>query len=417
MQPVRVVSPSECDTSVWLFTDVFPPKISGAAFIAEGWAKHLPQLGVSVRTFCPSGHHQRTARSAIAVKYSTLGDIGFPGDHFAIFSAVREIRSARHKRPDAVVVLTPGRVGLLGLAIAAYFDLPLIYVYSTDILEYAGFYSAMRPAMSVAFKLATVLTVSKRARQAILRSAVLPPEALNLRQRSAYRVLRAIQAEASHVVLLGPKRLNEIRVWSQTPCTVIPAGVDRLPRPSLAVARLERFALLYTGRLAREKNLLVLVEAVALLRRAGHRVTLTLVGEGEMRSALLRRAARLGVADAVTVPGPAPRSELRAWYAAADAFVFPSMTDTQALVLNEAALEGLPLVVADSEINSVAMPGISSLGAVPTALGFATAVEQLLNDPTLGRSLAAVARELALQRTERNQSAELARVIHDLLAH
>jgi glycosyltransferase involved in cell wall biosynthesis len=55
------------------------------------------------------------------------------------------------------------------------------------------------------------------------------------------------------------------------------------------------------------------------------------------------------VADRVRFAGALARERLPDVYASVDAFVFPSTTDTQGLVLAEALAAGLPVVAAQSE--------------------------------------------------------------------
>jgi len=96
-------------------------------------------------------------------------------------------------------------------------------------------------------------------------------------------------------------------------------GFD-LPRPIL----------LYVGRVAVEKN----VEAFLDLDVAG---TKLVVGDGPMLDALRRRYPHVHFA------GARKGEDLARHYAAADAFVFPSRTDTFGLVMLEALASGVPV--------------------------------------------------------------------------
>ena len=69
------------------------------------------------------------------------------------------------------------------------------------------------------------------------------------------------------------------------------------------------------------------------------------------RSALLQRAAAMNSAS-IQIAGFAQRERLAAYYALADAFVFPTYTDPWGLVVNEAMACGLP-IVASSAAGSV----------------------------------------------------------------
>lgn len=93
------------------------------------------------------------------------------------------------------------------------------------------------------------------------------------------------------------------------------------------------------GRLAREKNQLPLIDAVAELRASNADVHLMLVGDGPMRQALERRAAERGITDAVTFTGAL--SDVRVALKLFDVFVLPSFSET----FSNAALEAMAMQV------------------------------------------------------------------------
>jgi glycosyltransferase involved in cell wall biosynthesis len=100
------------------------------------------------------------------------------------------------------------------------------------------------------------------------------------------------------------------------------------------------------GNLKPEKNHLLLIRAFAQVCRE-QPARLMVLGEGEMRPALERLAADLGVADRVLLPGftnnPWP------YLATADLFVLSSDYEGYPLVLVEAMRAGLPVVSTDCE--------------------------------------------------------------------
>ncbi|MFI7496793.1 glycosyltransferase [Kocuria sp. M4R2S49] len=104
---------------------------------------------------------------------------------------------------------------------------------------------------------------------------------------------------------------------------------------------------LFTGRLAVEKNVDVLIEALSLLPTEldAH---LELVGDGEQRPALEKLARALGVAQRVRFLGYVPDEELRAAYLRADVFCQPGTAELQSLVTLEAMAASRPVVLADA---------------------------------------------------------------------
>ncbi|PMP75392.1 MAG: glycosyltransferase family 1 protein, partial [Chloroflexus aggregans] len=95
---------------------------------------------------------------------------------------------------------------------------------------------------------------------------------------------------------------------------------------------------LYVGRVAAEKRVDLLPEAI----RGLPNVRLVIVGDGPFRAELQRRCVGLPVRFTGYLKGEA----LAVAYASADAFVFPSDTDTFGQVIQEAMASGLPVVAA-----------------------------------------------------------------------
>jgi len=107
--------------------------------------------------------------------------------------------------------------------------------------------------------------------------------------------------------------------------------------------------LLYAGRIAREKHLDLLIDALAVLRRDGHPrdVRLVLVGDGPDRERLLSRAAAIAPASTHLVGHLDSPSALAAHYASADVFVHPNPHEPFGIGPLEAMAAGTPVVVSD----------------------------------------------------------------------
>ncbi len=103
---------------------------------------------------------------------------------------------------------------------------------------------------------------------------------------------------------------------------------------------------LYASKFMPRKHPDDVVEAVARLQREGVRVSLLLVGTGEMEAELRARVAALGLEN-VVFGGFVNQAELPRVYAASDVFVLPSENEPWGLIVNEVMCAGLPVVVAD----------------------------------------------------------------------
>ncbi|MFF1828084.1 glycosyltransferase [Paenarthrobacter sp. NPDC058040] len=104
---------------------------------------------------------------------------------------------------------------------------------------------------------------------------------------------------------------------------------------------------LFAGRLAEEKHVDVLIDAVAKTPRELN-VHLEIVGGGEVRPALEAQVARLGLGDRVKFLGLASDEDLRAAYIKADIFCMPGTAELQSLVTLEAMSASTPVLLADA---------------------------------------------------------------------
>lgn len=131
----------------------------------------------------------------------------------------------------------------------------------------------------------------------------------------------------------------------------IPMGVsmDHF-KPVKSSGRIEKkhdlhdFTILFVGRLAEEKGVIYLLEAVARLKQAGKQCRALIVGIGPVESELNEYITAHNLQDVVLMVGWVGQEELPEYYAAADVFVGPSLREAQGIVFIEALAAGLPVV-------------------------------------------------------------------------
>jgi len=191
---------------------------------------------------------------------------------------------------------------------------------------------------------------------------------------------------------------------------VVPNAIDVTRfAPDRTTAR-EAGLVIAVGRLAPEKNLLLLVEAVA--RVPGAR--LLLVGDGPERAALERAAARLGAS--VELTGMLPNEDLPKVLNRASVFALPSRYEGQPKALLEAMACGLAVMGADvAGIRDVIRHGETGWLCPPDVESLARGLATLLGDPALRERVGAAARAVVEREhsTDAVADAELA-VIREL---
>jgi glycosyltransferase involved in cell wall biosynthesis len=119
------------------------------------------------------------------------------------------------------------------------------------------------------------------------------------------------------------------------------------PKPGEQIERPDYPIVLFVGRLAEEKHVDVLVDAVAKTPRELN-LHLEVVGGGEVKPALQAQAKRLGIDDRVTFHGLIDDEELRQAYLRATVFCQPGTAELQSLVTLEAMSASTPVLLADA---------------------------------------------------------------------
>jgi 1,2-diacylglycerol 3-alpha-glucosyltransferase len=142
----------------------------------------------------------------------------------------------------------------------------------------------------------------------------------------------------------------------RVPIAVVPTGVnvDRFAQGNALRFRAamgipaDAFVIGHVGRLAPEKNLAFLAEAVAGFLNTDSRAHFLVAGKGPSETQLREIFSRQGLAARLHVAGTLQQEELADCYHAMDVFVFASKSETQGMVLTEAMAAGVPVVAVDA---------------------------------------------------------------------
>lgn len=213
---------------------------------------------------------------------------------------------------------TPGPVGLAALAIANILKLPISGTYHTQLPQYAQALTGDDVIQDLTWKytlwyygqMACIYAPSQATRKELIEKGI-SPEKIRCYPRG-------IDTERYH-----PKRRNQ-----------------RLPRK---YGIEDKIRLLYVGRVSKEKSLPLLADAFSRLAADQPNVQLVVVGEGPY----LEEMQQVLAGKPCTFTGYLHGDDLSDIYAACDAFVFPSATDTFGNVVLEAQASGLPVIVTD----------------------------------------------------------------------
>ncbi len=376
---------------VLMVSDVYFPRINGVSTSIETFRTALPEHGIEVGLVAPRYGDETDTTHIVRVPGRRLPRD--PEDRLMHYGRLRETVLGTAANYDLIHVQTPFAAHYAGLHAAKALGKPVLATYHTLFEEYLQHYIPFLPPKA----LRALARRFSRGQCNALDAVVVPSTAMEDR-------LRAYGVEADMHVLPTGLPENAFR----------PGNRDRF-RARHGIAP-ETPVVLFVGRVAHEKNIGFLLDALAHARRELPGLLLLVTGEGPALPDLRRQAARQGLNDAVRFLGYLDRRhELPDAYAAADAFVFASRTETQGLVLLEAMAQGCP-VVAQSVMGTADIlgPGRGCLTAPDDSHEFARAMLQLLLDPGLRALLSAQAREYAREWSDSTLAQRMARLYQGL---
>lgn len=297
---------------VALFTETFLPKVDGIVTRLSHTIDHLQRHGNQVMVFAPDGGIAEYKGAKIH------GISGFP------LPLYPELKLAiprpaigyalENFQPDIVHVVNPAVLGLAGLYYAKALKIPLVASYHTHLPQYLQHYG------------------------------------LGMLEGLLWELLKTGHNQAEINLCTSTAMMQELAAHGIERVALWQKGVDtELFHPDLASMEMrshlsqghpESPLLLYVGRLSAEKE----IERIKAILLAIPQARLALVGDGPHRQVLEKYFAQTPTYFVGYLTG----KDLATAFACADAFIFPSRTETLGLVLLEAMAAGCPVVAANS---------------------------------------------------------------------
>ncbi|AQP45599.1 glycosyltransferase [Tessaracoccus flavus] len=405
------------------FVDNYGPGSNGLMFAVQQLEGNLLDAGHEVIVVAPAAkgpnpHHGRAGRTELrlpSVRVPKMPTRVANGRHFD-----RTIDKLGALKPDVIHVHGFGTVGLLGIWAARRLGIPTILTWHTDFDAYADHYSTVLPLLTGVLRAFAVWSRGEVVDRNDLKLAEIRYEDRGRSTASLLGVCEKMLRSADLVTTPSPKTATRCReIVPEASILVVPNGVDPLPPGPPPFTREPGPLVLYAGRIAPEKGIPLLAEAFHLVHAQRPDARLMIVGDWQ-RYPRIRKVLAEGAAQGKFIlTGEKKRDELGAYYGMADLFAFPSETDTQALVLHEAALAGLPIVSVDHELRLVIEPGVNGEITRPTAASLAAGIMRViarLEDDEWRTRASARSIELASQWTIRSQADEILRLYAEVAA-
>ncbi|MEH1889512.1 MAG: glycosyltransferase family 1 protein [Nostoc sp.] len=328
-----------------LFTETFLPKVDGIVTRLCHTVDHLQRSGNQVLVIAPDGGITEHKGAKV------YGVTGFP------LPLYPELKMALPRpaigyvleefKPDVIHVVNPAVLGLSGIFYSKILKIPLVASYHTHLPQYLQHYG------------------------------------LGMLEGFLWELLKGAHNQAALNLCTSTAMMEELTAHGIERVDLWQRGVDtELFHPDLASVKMrsrlsqnypESPLLLYVGRLSAEKE----IERIKPILEAIPEARLALVGDGPHRQALQKHFAGTNTYFVGYLMG----QELGSAFASADAFIFPSRTETLGLVLLEAMAAGCPVVAARSGgIPDIVTDGVNGYLFEPTAdvLGAIAATIRLL---------------------------------------
>jgi glycosyltransferase involved in cell wall biosynthesis len=214
---------------------------------------------------------------------------------------------------------------------------------------------------------------------------------------------------ASGIIAVGSAVRSQILrfVPSNSVLTTIPNAVDnRRFRPDIESCFLKRQlgipdshrVILAVGELVPRKGFVFLLKAMADVVKQFQQCTLVIVGGGSQQQELVNLGQRLCLTDRLRLPGVVEESLLPMFYALADIFVMPSLSEGHCVAILEAMSAGKPIVASAIPGNAASVVEGENGLLVPPAdpKSMANAIICLLRDDSLRESYGRRSREKAV---------------------
>lgn len=405
-------------------TDNYGPGSNGLMVAVQQLEGNLLDAGHEVIVVAPAArgvnpHAGREGRTEIrlpSVKVPRLPTRVANGRHFE-----RTIQKLEKLQPDVIHVHGFGTVGALGLWAAKRLKVPMMLTWHTDFDAYADHYSSVLPLLTMVLKSFAKISRGGIIDDESLKAAEIRYEDRGKSTASLLGLCAKMLETADLVTTPSPKTLNRcLQIAPSAKVLCVPNGVDPLPPGPPPMQRGSGPLVLYAGRIAPEKGIPLLIDAFELVAAQHPDAQLMVVGDWQRYPKIKKALAAARRRGHCILPGEQPRDALGAFYGMADVFAFPSQTDTQALVLHEAALAGLPIVAVDHELQLVLEPGINGELARPTPASLAAALIRIihkLDDPTWKAQASKRSVELASQWTIQSQATEMLRLYTEVAEH
>ncbi|WP_067725566.1 glycosyltransferase family 4 protein [Oceanobacillus damuensis] len=296
-----------------IVTETFLPSTDGVVTRLTQAIKHFRSKEHEVLVVAPDlGVYEYEGAKVIGIKPITL-----PFYRYRPFTLPsKEVKGVLENfQPDIVHAANPILLAASGVHYAKKLDYPLIATYHTHVPKYMDYYWVYKPAKPIVWH--HIKKLHHAADLNLCTSEAIKKELHEKKFHNLHVLQRGVDIHSRH-----------------------PKFYDEQMRDYLTNGEKSKKLLVFIGRLAIEKE----VHKIKPLLEARSDIALAIIGDGPSRQELEKTFKNTNTVFTGFLHG----EELSKAFASADAFIFPSVTETLGLVILEAMASGLPVVAAKS---------------------------------------------------------------------
>jgi len=298
-------------------TETWPPEVNGVAMTLAKLVQGLSHRNHDVQLIRP-----RQTKTDSPMSDSSLEEVlmrgmpipRYPELKLGLPSKKTLVKTWTLRRPDVVHIATEGPLGWSALQAAKVLKLPVTSDFRTNFQSYSKHYG-------VGWLRKPIVAYLRKFHNATACTMVPTRELMRTLSQNGFANLKVVSRGVDTKLFNIAKRDTSLRSsWGATDDTKV---------------------LISVGRMAPEKNLDQVLKTYDALKSTGQAFKLVMVGDGPLKEQFQKRYPE------IIFPGMLSQSNLAAYYASSDLFIFPSQTETFGNVTLEALASGIPVLAFD----------------------------------------------------------------------
>ena len=298
-------------------TETWPPEVNGVAMTLAKLVQGLSHRNHDVQLIRP-----RQTKTDSPMSDSSLEEVlmrgmpipRYPELKLGLPSKKTLVKTWTLRRPDVVHIATEGPLGWSALQAAKVLKLPVTSDFRTNFQSYSKHYG-------VGWLRKPIVAYLRKFHNATACTMVPTRELMRTLSENGFANLKVVSRGVDTKLFNISKRDTSLRrSWGATDNTKV---------------------LISVGRMAPEKNLDQVLKTYDALKSAGQAFKLVMVGDGPLKEQFQKRYPE------IIFPGMLSQTNLAAYYASSDLFIFPSQTETFGNVTLEALASGIPVLAFD----------------------------------------------------------------------